>query len=151
MTTAKIGSQSARARARRNAVQAIYQWHMTQRGIDEIASEFALERTELIRADKAYFNEILSGVGEHANVINENLAPFLDRDISDVDVVERSILQLGMYELLYQIELPWRVVINEAVDLAKMFGAEQSYKYINAVLDRAARKLRSIEVSQVRR
>jgi len=76
--------------------------------------------------------------------------PLLDRPLAEIDVVERSILTLALYELVHHTELPWRIIVNEAIELAKMFGAEQSHKYINGVLDRAARQIRSVETASVK-
>jgi N utilization substance protein B len=138
-------SRHARARARRTAVQALYQWDLTNQPVDSIIKEFESERAELRKADKDYFRRIVSGVVEHRDVIARGLNGLLDRSLMELDPVERAILLLGTYELMFQLELPWRVVVNESVDLAKMFGAEQSYKYINGVLDAAARQLRAEE------
>ena len=138
-------SRHARARARRTAVQALYQWDLTNQPVDSIIKEFESERAELRKADKDYFRRIVSGVVEHREMIARGLNGILDRSLTGLDPVERVILLLGTYELMFELELPWRVVVNEAVDLAKMFGAEQSYKYINGVLDAAARQLRAEE------
>jgi transcription antitermination protein NusB len=81
-------------------------------------------------------------MAKHAGDIEELLQPLLDRPLTEIDRVERAILHLGIYELAYQLELPWRVVVNESIELAKMFGAEESHKYINGVLDKAAQRLR---------
>lgn len=148
MTVAERGgfSRHARARARRTAVQALYQWDLTNQPVDSVIGEFESYRSELRKADTDYFRRVVSGVVEHRDVIARGLNGFLDRPLAELDPVERVILLLGAYELMFQTDLPWRVVVNEAVDLAKMFGAEQSYKYINGVLDTAARQLRAEEV-----
>ena len=129
-------------RARRSAVQALYQWFLTDQPMTGIISEFERDRKELKKADGEYFREILSGISINSGDIQGALAPFLDRPAHELDPVTRAVLHLGMYELMHQPALPLRVVLNEAVELARMFGAEDSYKYINGVLDRAAQHLR---------
>ena len=141
-------SKNARIRARRSAVQALYQWQMTQIPILDVIAEFENERTELKKADVEYFRDLLQGTAQQTTVLDDQLGPLLDRPVKELDPVERAVLHIGLYELLYRPELPWRVVINESVELAKMFGAEQSYKFINGVLDKAARIIRSEEILQ---
>ena len=140
-------SRHARVRARRNAVQAYYQWLINQQPMDAVIQEFMNERTELKKADKEYFCDLLQGMNRYSEELDKTLNPFLDRALEEINPVERAILKLGMYELMHHPELPWRVVMNETVELAKMFGAEQSHKFINGVLDKAARKIRDIEIS----
>ena len=143
---AKPFLKSARVKARRSAVQALYQWQMTQIPMEELISEFENERKELRKADMAYFRDLLNGTTTHTEALDDELSPFLDRKVETLDPVERAILHIGIYELLYHPELPWRVVINESVELAKTFGAEQSHKYINGVLDKAAHHIRDVEI-----
>ncbi len=140
-------SKHARIRARRTAVQAFYQWLMTKQPMSDVIKEFECDRKELKKADKNYFREILEGMAKHTDELDEVLSPFLDRPLAEVGPVENAIMQLGVYELIYHPELPWRVVLNESIELAKMFGAEQSYKYINGVLDKVAQKIRAAEIS----
>ena len=142
-------SKHARIRARRSAVQAMYQWEMTQASINDVIAEFVDERTELKKADTEYFCELLRGAAHNIADLNERIIPFLDRPLKDLDPVELAILHIGLYELLFRPELPWRVIVNESVELAKMFGAEQSHKFINGVLDKIARKIRVHEISNV--
>ncbi len=123
-------------------MQALYQWYITGRPVSEIISEFEDDRAELKKADRAYFRLLLMGSEENAQPIDHALAPFLDRKLEALDPVERAILHLGVYELKYQPQLPRPVILNEAIELAKMFGAEESYKYINGVLDKAAVRIR---------
>ena len=138
----------ARVRARRSAVQALYQWFITARPMPEIITEFEHERVELKKADRDYFRDVLNGSERNSADINSALTSFLDRGLHELDPVTRAVLHLGMYELKYQPELPWRVILNESVELARMFGAEGSYKYINGVLDRAAHQLRLRELEK---
>ncbi len=98
--------------------------------------------------DHQLFNNLLHGVPEKADEIDDALRGNLDRSLQSLDPVERSILRIGTYELLFSLELPVRVVINEAVELAKAFGAEQGHRYVNAVLDRVARTARTDELTR---
>ncbi|HSR62174.1 MAG TPA: transcription antitermination factor NusB [Gammaproteobacteria bacterium] len=142
-------SKHARIRARRSAVQALYQWQMTQMPMADVILEFENERSELKKADKDYFRDLLHGTTGQSEKLDEYLAPLLDRHVKDLDPVERAILHIGVYELLFHPELPWRVVVNESVELAKMFGADQSHRYVNGVLDKAARNIRADEIKSV--
>lgn len=135
-------SMGARVRARRSAVQALYQWLITGRPMSGIITEFENDRKELKKADGDYFRDILSGSDRNSDEINGSLTPVLDRALHELDPVTRAILHLGMYEIMYQPALPLRVILNESVELARLFGAEDSYKYINGVLDRAGQRLR---------
>ncbi len=135
---------SKRSRAREQAVQALYQWQLTGQNLSEIDAQF-LEEPEAIRIDIPYFKTLLHGVPKHLSALDEALRELLDRAIENVDPVERAILRLGAYELLYQPEVPYRVVINEAVELAKTFGSEQGHRYVNGVLDKLAQKTRAGE------
>jgi transcription antitermination protein NusB len=141
-------SKTARVRARRSVVQALYQWGMADKSMSEIIREFENDRSELNKADIEYFREILVGIGENVDSLDEHLTPLLDRPMSELDPVENAILHLGLYELLYQLELPCKVVLNESIELAKMFGAEQSHKYVNGILDKAAHKIRATEFAK---
>ena len=138
-------SRHARVRARRSAVQALYQWEMTRATIKDVISEFENERSELKKADVDYFNELLLGTESKFGELREEISRNLDRNLDQLDPVERAVLMLGTYELMFHHEIPWRVIVNEAVELAKMFGAEKSYKYINGVLDKIAHRIRPVE------
>ena len=140
-------SSHARVRARRTAVQACYQWLINKQPVAAVIKEFENDRVELKKADKDYFRDLLEGINRCSEELDDNIKTLLDRPLQELDTVEHAILMLAVYELLHHPELPWRVIVNEAVDLAKMFGAEQSYKYINGVLDKAARRLRASEIT----
>ena len=133
----KGGSAGARSRARELAVQALYQEQITAHAIDELLSQFR-DRPDYERVDQAYFEETLKAVCADRLALEESIAKFADRPQEQLDPVERAILLQGMYELRDRSDIPFRVVINEAVNLAKRFGALDGHKYINAVLDRAA-------------
>lgn len=145
--TRKGVSPHARARARRSAIQAYYQWQLTSQPVNDIIREFENDRSELKKADVEYFRDILAGMTASGDELDEILSTVLDRPPAELDPIERAILHLGCYELVHRPDLPWRVSINEAVELAKMFGAEQSHKYINGVLDKIAHRFRAAEMA----
>jgi N utilization substance protein B len=134
-------SNSPRSRARRAALQAIYQWQMTAEALEIIAAQFREDKSWK-RIDDAYFCALLNGVPACVGELDEHLAPLLDRPIAQVDAIERAILRMGAFELSHREDIPWRVVIDECVELAREFGAEQSHKYVNGVLDNLARRTR---------
>lgn len=135
---------SARSRARQLAVQGLYEWHLSGNKIDDIAKQ-CLDAKRGKNIDEAYFEELIFKVSSMSDKLNEMLLPFLSRSISEIDPVERAVLQLGAYELSQKIEIPYKVVINEAIELAKTFGAEQSHKFVNGILDKLAAQSREVE------
>jgi len=137
----------ARSRARRLALQALYQWQLTGMEAAEIEGHFH-ERDEYADADADYFRELVLGVVARREELDAHLAPHLDRTVEEVDPVERALLRIGAYELAVRADIPYRVVLNEAVELARRFGAEQGHTYVNGVLDRVARRLRGVEHPQ---
>jgi transcription antitermination protein NusB len=138
-------SQGARHRARRAAVQAIYQWQLTEQPPDDIENHFIHDH-DMNNVDVVYFHQLVREVPLHLHELDDHLIPHLDRDVGEVDPVERAILRIGAYEMEFCPEIPYRVILNEAVELAKIFGAEHGHKYVNAVLDRVAIELRAGEV-----
>ena len=134
-----------RSRARHHAVQAVYQWQMTGQDVGDVVGQF-LASQDGTKFEVEYFRDLLRGVATNLNALDACLQPHVDRPIAQIDPVERAILRLGAYELAHHPEVPYRVVINEAVELAKVFGAEEGHKYVNGVLDKVARALRSAEV-----
>lgn len=134
-----------RSKARRCALQALYQWQVAGQNLGDIESQFLTEQ-DVAGADQSYFSELLHGVPRQLDEIDARYRAFLDRGIGDLDPVELAILRIGVYELMNRPEIPYRVIINEAVELAKTFGAEQSHRYINGVLDKVAREQRTAEV-----
>lgn len=137
-------SAGARSRARELLVQALYQQQIAGHDLPELRRQFQ-ERPEYERVDKKYFDDALAAVCDGADAISKKLDDFADRPIEQLDPVEKAILMLGYHELQSLADVPYRVVINEAVNLAKRFGAEDGHKYINALLDRASEQLRSAE------
>ena len=133
-----------RSQARSHAVQAIYQWQMAKQSLTDIYDQF-LSEIDVRKLEIAYFKDVLFGVPTHLQALDEQLKHCLDRSIESVDPVERAILRIGAYELMHHPEVPYRVVINEGVELAKTFGAEQGHRFVNGVLDRMAKNLRKAE------
>ncbi len=140
----------ARSRSRRRALQAVYAWQMAGATMDKVIAEFAHEQ-EMEVADLPYFEDLLNGLEKHRANIDAELARFIDRDIEQVDPIERGVLRLAAYELLYRPDVPYRVVINEAIEIAKRFGADHGHGYVNGVLDKACAAWRSVEVDAARR
>lgn len=140
----------ARNRARRLAVQALYEWHMTGTSQAEIKSRFLADKKDKT-VDKEYFQELISGVIDKVAELDTSIKPFIQRPLEEIDLVEHAILRLSTYELKYRPDIPYRVVINEAVELAKTFGAEQGHKFINGILDKLAGVLRSAEVGAAKK
>jgi transcription antitermination protein NusB len=134
----------ARSLSRRLAMQALYQWQMTGQTFSELRHQFATEE-EYADVDPEYFVELLQGVIENAPALDARLGELIDRPVAQLDPVEHAVLLLGLHELQHKLDVPYRVVINEGVELAKKFGATEGHKFINAVLDRAARTLRATE------
>lgn len=135
----------ARSLARERTLQALYQWQMTGQAAAEIDRQF-MEEQDMKGVDRKYFSELLREVTANVESLDGLAAEVLDRPIAQVDPVEQAILRIGTYELQHRIDIPYRVVINEMVELAKVFGAEQGHKYINGILDKLAARLRSVEV-----
>lgn len=140
---------AARTRARRRALQALYAWQMSGSGIDDVIAQFRHEQDMKI-ADLEYFEALLQGVARHCDELDEGLKPFLDRGIEEVDPIERGALRLAAYELKFRPDVPYRVVINEAIECTKRFAAEQGHTYVNGVLDRLAAQWRAVEINAAR-
>jgi transcription antitermination protein NusB len=139
-------SKKARIRSRRNIVQAYYQWLLNKQPVSEIIHEFKNDRNELLKADLKYFESVLAGMISESENIKSVLIPILDRAESELDPVENAILHLGTYELLFLNDIPEKVIINESIELAKLFGAEESHKYINGVMDKLTKIIRKSAV-----
>lgn len=137
---------SERHNARRYAVQAMYQWQVAGAPISEIERDFVTEHIEK-KVDLAYFKELIHGIPEHKEAIDNAIKPFLHRSMSDIDPIELAVLRLATYELLKRPDVPYRVIINEALKLTKQFGSIEGYKFINGILDRIAKATRTLEVN----
>jgi N utilization substance protein B len=136
----------SRRRARRLLLQALYQWQMSGADEAEIERQFR-EDPNFERVDAVFFHEVLRGVVSSCAALDECLAPLLDRKVMELDRVELALLRMGVYELCHRHDVPFKVAIDEAVGLARVFGAEESHRYINGVLDAVARTQRSREVA----
>lgn len=130
-----------RRRARQFAVQAVYQWQITQVSVTQIIEQFAVDQ-DMSKTDIPYFKELLIGVVQHIDSLDEKLSPYLSRKIGDVDMVDIAVLRIAMFELTYRTDVPHKVVLNEAIELAKDFATDESYKFVNGVLDKALRSLK---------
>lgn len=139
---------SARKKARRYAVQALYGWSLTGNPVGEIKAFILSEHLEEI-FDQDYFSELISGVTEQAANLDTIMEPLLSRKVEELDLVELAVLRIAVYELKERIEIPYRVIINEALNLTKTFGATDGYKFVNGVLDKLAKVLRPIEVQNL--
>lgn len=136
-----------RSNARRCAMQALYQWQMTRQDVEEIVDQYRTEH-DMTKVDIPYFEELLRQVVARVEELDGHIAPVLDRPVREVDPIEMAILRLSTYELIGHLDVPYRVVINEAVELAKTFGAANGHKYVNGILDKLATTLRSREVAE---
>lgn len=136
-----------RHKARCLALQGLYQTQFTEHDAATII-EHSLENLDLDKIDFPYFQELVSGVIQQREKIDDTIQPFLDRKISDLNPVELAVLRLSTYELLHRLDVPYRVVINEAVEIAKKYGSVQGYKYVNGVLDKLAPLLRKSEIQK---
>lgn len=142
----KSMSPAARRNARRYALQAMYQWQLAHAPVSDIEAEFLKYHIDK-QLDMAYFKELIHGIPKHQDDIDAEMQPFLDRPMHDIDPIELAVLRLAIYELLKRPDVPYRVVINEALELTKKFGSIEGFKFINGVLDRVARKIRAVEVA----
>jgi len=135
-----------RRKARHFGLQALYQWTLSGADLSDIEAEFRVDN-DFRHTDGDYFTAVLRGVTSDVEALEALFAPALDRALDDLDPIERNLLRLGTFELRDRIDVPYKVVINEAVSLAKKFGATESHRYINGVLDKVARDLRTIELT----
>ena len=136
---------SKRRKGRRYAVQGIYQWQLTDNDPASIYESMLVD-VNLNKTDLPYMEELITKIPVHIEEIDETLEPKLSRKLSEVDLVERAILRIAVYELIKHPEIPYKVVINEAIEQAKTFGAEDGHKFVNGVLDRVCEDVRSVEV-----
>ncbi|MGN6111987.1 MAG: transcription antitermination factor NusB [Luteimonas sp.] len=140
----------ARSRARRRALQAVYAWQVSGGNVRDVIAQFAHEQAREI-ADLAYFEDLVRGVLARSAELDTALAAHVDREVAQVDQIERAVLRIAAYEMLHRPDVPYRVVINEAIDTAKRFGSEHGHAYVNGVLDKAAAEWRAPEVAAARR
>lgn len=140
----------ARSRARRRALQAVYAWQMSHTAINKVIDQFRNEQ-DMEVADTEYFEDLVRGVEANLSTLDQALAAYLDRDIAQVDPIERAVLRIAAYELRHRIDVPYRVVINEAIETTKRFGSEHGHTFVNGVLDHAAAAWRPAEAQAPRR
>ena len=140
----------ARSRARRRALQAVYAWQLSDTPIGKVIDQFRNEQ-DMEVADLAYFEDLVQGVGRHLEDLDAALSAFLDREIAQVDPIERAVLRIAAYELRHRPDVPYRVVINEAIETTKRFGSEHGHTYVNGVLDHAAAQWRKAEAQAQRK
>ena len=133
-----------RRKARHYGMQALYQWHMAGASLSDIEAEFRADY-DFSHVDLEYFQALLHGVPACVDELDASFEPLLDRKLDDLDPIERTLLRMGTFELAERLDVPYKVVINEAVALAKKFGATDGHKYINGVLDKVAHQLRKVE------
>jgi transcription antitermination protein NusB len=138
--------KSARRRARELALQALYQWQLSGQTTAYIEKQF-VEGKDYAKADQSYFGVLFPGTVKESEHLQAALTPCLDRKFAELSPIERGILLLAGFELVHQIDIPYRVVINEAVELAKSFGGTDGHKYVNGVLDKFAASVRSVEIN----
>ncbi|AXA84668.1 transcription antitermination factor NusB [Lysobacter oculi] len=139
-----------RTRARRRAMQALYAWQMSGGNAQQVIAQFAHEQAHEI-ADLEYFEDLVRGVMLHQEALDAGLAAHLDdRSVAEVDPVERAVLRIAAYEFKHRLDVPYRVVINEAIETVKRFGAEHAHTYVNGVLDKLAADWRGVEMQAAR-
>ncbi|KTC86301.1 transcription antitermination factor NusB [Legionella brunensis] len=136
---------SGKRRARKLALQALYQWYMSGHELYEIEAQFRVNNN-MTKVDSEYFCRLLHGVPKYLGQLEENLKPFLDRPIEGLNPIELTVLRLGAFELLYCLEIPYRVVLDEAISLTKEFGSQDGYRYVNGVLNNLAQQTRKVEI-----
>lgn len=144
------GKIATRRVARSLAMQALYQWHMAGQSLNEIEAQFRVDN-DFSGVDGNYFHELLTGVARAKTEVDGAIVPHLDRPLEELDPVELAVLRLSTFELMHRIDVPYRVVINEGIELAKVFGATDGHKFVNGVLDKLAPTLREAEVKAARR
>jgi N utilization substance protein B len=133
-----------RKKARTLLVQALYQWQISGYPINAIEAQYRADN--IGKVDWDYFHTVFTTIAESADALDALFEPFLDRELKQLNPIELAILRLGAYELTQRIDIPYRIVINEAIELAKQFGAAESHKYVNGVLDKLAKQKRQIEI-----
>ena len=146
----KPSKSEKRRKARQLATQALYQWHMAKTSLNEIEAQFRVDN-DFSDVDASYFHDILHGVPANKTEIDIALAPCLDLTLDELDPVELAVLRLSTWELLKRVDVPYRVVINEGIELAKVYGSTDGHKFVNGVLDKLAPRLREAEVKAYKR
>lgn len=143
--TANKPNPGQRRKARKLALQALYQWHVAGAPISQIEAEF-LTDNDMTKVDREYFSEVLHGVPSSKSELDGYIEKYIDRALKDLTPVELAILRMGAYELIHRIDVPYKVIINEGVELSKAFGANEAHRFVNGILDKLAQELRLTEV-----
>ena len=146
----KASAKSARTRAREFALQALYQ-HLVGRNEADAIDVFTRDLSGFHKADSAHYDALLHGCVREAAELDALVVPLLDRKLEEISPIERAVMWIGTYEFRHAADVPWRVVINECIELAKEFGGTDGHKYVNGVLDRLAAQLRRTEVEADRK
>ena len=133
----QVKKPSARRRARERTVQALYSWAVSGNPAEQVELAFVLDQ-DMDGVDKPYFRKLFRQTVENIETIDFSISPYIDRAFDELDPIETAILRLAVYELRFELDVPYKVVINEAIEVAKVFGADESHKYINGVLDKIA-------------
>lgn len=133
-----------RRRARALVLQGLYQRHFSKSSISDIEAEFMVDN-DMAKVDLLYFRDLLRGVHREQVDLDQLLEPYLDRPLQEVDAIELAIVRLGAYELKHRLDVPYKVVINEGIEMAKRFGGTEGHKFVNSVLDKLSRRLRLAE------
>lgn len=136
---------SPKSYARQVALQALYQWQVTEQSLSVLCRQFEAD-PETPKYHKAYFEELLGGVIDNLETLDAAIGEFTSRAFDKVDPIEKAVLRLGTFEMLFKQDVPYRVIINESVNLAKSFGSEKSHAYVNSILDKLAKKNRAAEI-----
>lgn len=133
----QVKKPSARRRARECTVQALYSWAVSRNTVEQVELAFVLDQ-DMDGVDKPYFRKLFRQTVENIETVDFSISPYTDRTFDELDPIETAILRLAVYELRFELDVPYKVVINEAIEVAKVFGADESHKYINGVLDKIA-------------
>ena len=133
----QVKKPSARRRARECTVQALYSWAVSGNTAEQVELAFVLDQ-DMDGVDKPYFRKLFRQTVENIETVDFSISPYIDRVFDELDAIETAILRLAVYELRFELDVPYKVVINEAIEVAKVFGADESHKYINGVLDKIA-------------
>ena len=139
-------SIQGKRRARKLALQALYQWHMSGTDLHEIDAQFRANNN-MDRVDISYFTDLLYGVPKSVSDLDTAFEPFLDRKVNELNPIELTVLRLSTFELIHKLEIPYRVVLDEAITLAKEFGSQDGHRYVNGVLHNLAKIHRKIEIN----
>ncbi|TXR54492.1 transcription antitermination factor NusB [Reinekea thalattae] len=145
MNSTQKPNPSQRRKARKLALQALYQWHIAEQPITQIEAEFLVDN-DMSKVDQEYFSDVLRGVPRIKSELDEHISKHTDRAIDEMTPIELAILRMGTFEFMHRIDVPYKVIINEGVELSKSFGANEAHRFVNGVLDKLAQELRITEV-----